>query len=221
MDLPGEAASPGESGWIAPPAIAEAEPESPAGNSTGKPAENPTGSEKYEYSLVPAEERPPEDPSLDLISPEDIIPGISAPGADEDYASFMADLPPEEPPVLAEEPEPFIPEDEPVLAMDHIPAEAPETGAEADYSPPPFPFISRLEWGKYYVQIGAFNRPELIETAVNRIGANYPLAVQNAGSEREPVYRVLLGPLNLGESGAILQRVKSIGYKDAFVRNVN
>jgi hypothetical protein len=32
------------------------------------------------------------------------------------------------------------------------------------------------------------------------------------------VYRVLVGPVNLGESGALLQRFKRSGYKDAFIK---
>jgi hypothetical protein len=151
------------------------------------------GSELYDFSLVPAEERPPEGSAADLIAPEDIIPGIGAPGGRPDHTP-LAELPAED-----WEEEPSLP-------------------PSADYGPFPVPLISTLERGKYYVQIGAFNRPELIDSAVSRIGANYPLTVQNAGSEREPLYRILLGPLNLGESGAMLQRVKSIGYKDAFVR---
>jgi len=46
----------------------------------------------------------------------------------------------------------------------------------------------------------------------------YPLAVQNVGSDTNPMFRILLGPLNQGESGAMLQRFKSIGYSDAFIR---
>ena len=102
----------------------------------------------------------------------------------------------------------------------------PETGlspvspARSAAAEPPLqiPLVSELERGKYYVQIGAFSHPGLVESAVNRIGASYPLAVQSATSGGKQIYRVLLGPLNLGESGAVLQRVKSLGYQDALVR---
>jgi hypothetical protein len=92
--------------------------------------------------------------------------------------------------------------------------------AREEYPSSSIPVISSLERGKYYVQIGAFSRAELIEAAVYRIDESYPLTIQNAGSDAKPVYRLLLGPLNLGESGAMLQRVKSVGYKDAFVRSI-
>jgi hypothetical protein len=102
----------------------------------------------------------------------------------------------------------------------------PETGlspvsparSAAAEPPLPIPLVGELERGKYYVQIGAFSHPGLVESAVNRIGASYPLAVQSAQSGGKQIYRVLLGPLNLGESGAVLQQVKSLGYQDALVR---
>ena len=71
------------------------------------------------------------------------------------------------------------------------------------------------------MQLAAHSRPELIESEIGKINTSYPLRVQNAGNEDRPLYRILLGPLNLGESGAVLQRFKSIGYKDAFVRRGN
>jgi cell division septation protein DedD len=79
--------------------------------------------------------------------------------------------------------------------------------------------ISALERGKYYPQIGAFSRAETVEALILKVGSGYPLAVQNAGAGENPVYRLLIGPVNLGESGALLRRFKSIGYSDAFVRS--
>jgi hypothetical protein len=81
------------------------------------------------------------------------------------------------------------------------------------------PLISGLEWGKYYLQLGLYSRPEMVEAELSRIGQRYPLAVQNAGSPGSPLYRILLGPVSKGESGALLQRFKSLGYTDAFVRS--
>jgi hypothetical protein len=68
------------------------------------------------------------------------------------------------------------------------------------------------------VQLGAFTRPDTLETAVARASRSYPLAVQTGGSGSVLVYRLLIGPLNAGESAAALQRVKSNGFPDAFVR---
>jgi cell division septation protein DedD len=150
--------------------------------------------EGYDYSLMPAEERPPEPYSSYDITPESFIPGIA-----------------EEEPFNLESSDSYT----------HI-SDIPFESAESTYpSTAPFsiPLVSNLERGSYYVQLGAYSRAELIESEISRIDAGYPLAVYNAGSADRPLYRILLGPLNLGESGAVLQRFKSIGYKDAFVRS--
>jgi hypothetical protein len=89
----------------------------------------------------------------------------------------------------------------------------------AEFSPFQAPLISSLEQGKWYVQLGVYSRPDNVEDEIGRIGTAYPVAVQNIGSDTSPMFRVLLGPLNQGESGAMLQRFKSIGYPDAFVRH--
>ncbi|MDR1398309.1 MAG: SPOR domain-containing protein [Treponema sp.] len=80
------------------------------------------------------------------------------------------------------------------------------------------PTIASLEVGQYYLQLIAYNRLEQVESAVSSIGRAYPLTVQSVGPNENPVYRLLIGPLNLGESGALLQRFKRLGYKDAFIR---
>ncbi|MDR2186130.1 MAG: SPOR domain-containing protein [Treponema sp.] len=158
----------------------------------------------YDLTLVPAEERPPE--SAGRTIPEDrIVPGIP-PAAEE----------------LQLVTEPFI---DPRYVIDPVPAlaAAPE-GPPAETVPGPaysifsVPVISRLEQGKYYLQLGAFSRAEAVESELNRIGRTYPLAVQSGGSPESPVYRILLGPVNPGESGALLRRFKGSGYRDAFIR---
>jgi hypothetical protein len=213
MDIPG-AAYPAE--WYREPP-ATASPPSVASATTPERQEIPaSATEQYDFTLVPAEDRPPESITSGLISPEDIIPAIGSAGRESGYASippipadnFVAPVMPEKGSIAHTPPEVSFPAEEHFIA--HAPAE----------ERPPFPVapVSGLEWGKYYVQIAAFNRPELIESALSRIGGNYPLTIQNAGSDTEPVYRLLLGPLNQGESGAMLQRMKSIGYTDAFVR---
>ena len=78
------------------------------------------------------------------------------------------------------------------------------------------PVITYFEPGKYYVQIAAYSRTESAEYELSRIDKALPRTVMAIGNETKPIYRVLIGPLNIGESGAVLQRYKSI-YKDAFV----
>jgi len=77
------------------------------------------------------------------------------------------------------------------------------------------PRIFGLDYGKYYVQVAAVDTPEQVESTVRRIDRSYQPVVYKDGDNW---YRILLGPLNQGESAAILQRFKSIGFNDAFVR---
>jgi len=77
------------------------------------------------------------------------------------------------------------------------------------------PRIFMLDRGRYYVQVAAVDSPDKVESTVRRIDRNYQPVVYKDGDNW---YRVLLGPLNQGESAAVLQRFKSIGFNDAFVR---
>jgi hypothetical protein len=80
------------------------------------------------------------------------------------------------------------------------------------------PVITATELGKYYIQLGAYGNTELVEQEISRISNSYPLQIQTTGTSESPMYRILLGPLNQGESGALLQRFRSLGYADAFIR---
>ncbi len=85
--------------------------------------------------------------------------------------------------------------------------------------------IPQLSGGQFYVQLTAVPAAEpendiisRVENAVSRIPPEYkPFAYVHKDNSW---YRVLLGAplLNEGESAAILQRVRSIGFKDAFVQ---
>ncbi|MDR3124089.1 MAG: SPOR domain-containing protein [Treponema sp.] len=97
-------------------------------------------------------------------------------------------------------------------------AAAPEHTAAPEESMFSVPIINRLERGKRYVQIGAFTRSDTLETAVSRANRSYPMAIQTDGANNAPVYRLLIGPLNAGESAAVLRRVKGNGFPDAFIR---
>jgi hypothetical protein len=83
----------------------------------------------------------------------------------------------------------------------------------------PVNIITELEKGKYYVQLGAYRSAASVESALLKIDPKYPLNVQNSGSADTPLYRLLVGPVNLGESGALVQRFKGSGYRDAYIRS--
>jgi hypothetical protein len=188
------------------PALLECpvEPDYPAllAESTEVPALT-NKNENYDYSLVPAEERPPE--AVYNIDEKYVLPNIAdAKEILPDESLFIDPLE-----MAKEEPQRVIDETLVIAPIDTQPQ------IDSTFS---VPVIGRLEQGKYYVQLGAFNKEEQVEDEISRIGKLYPLAVQNGGSDEKPMYRILLGPLNLGESGAVLQRFKTIGYPGAFVR---
>jgi cell division protein FtsN len=173
----------------------------------------------------PADEEAYLDPSL-FIDP---IPRLTE--AAVQPAVQPAEKPAEEAPASPESPaeEPSVqPSEEPSVQPSVQPAEA-LAGANPPSAPPvraepaagaafSVPVISRLEQGKYYVQLGAFSRPDLVESELSRIGQTYPLTIQTGGNPEKPLYRILLGPVNLGESGALLLRFRGNGFSDAFIR---
>jgi len=153
-------------------------------------------------TLVPADERAPpahETAAASNAAPHSGAPRTAAPETAVSRTTVPTDA---APPVTqpAETPAAYIPPSD-------------------EFSPFQAPLISSLEQGKWYVQIGVYSRPDNVEDEISRIGTTYPVAIQNIGSDASPMFRVLLGPLNQGESGAMLQRFRSIGYADAFVRH--
>ena len=194
-----------------------------------------------ELTLAPAETRPPErgpepDSAYFIPAIEDAGPSISTDSSSVLDPSLFVDpivkaptavqqvLPSSEPLPLVEtmplvdiqppvetmplvEIQPLV--ENPPLESFYIPSQ-PEQLFSA-------PLIGSLEKGRYYLQIAAYSRVETVQSEITKIDSNLPVAIMNAGSEEKPVYRILIGPVNLGESGALLQRFK-INYKDAFIR---
>jgi hypothetical protein len=170
-------------------------------------------------TLEPAEARPPSAaiaPAKELLPipppPQQARPGASGDDTYLDPRYFIGPIPP---PTRPPQPPARI-----VNAPPQSAAPPPQTAAIPETGGSIFsvPIISRLEGGKQYVQIGAFTRPDTLETAVAHTNKSYPLAIQTGGSNNTLVYRLLIGPLNAGESAAVLRRIKSGGFPDAFVR---
>jgi cell division septation protein DedD len=163
--------------------------------------------------MEPAEERPPSPYPMILSLDSEIAAIPSSPVARRNTDIRIPEeyILPEEP-VQRPEPETTSKEDSAASG-----SEKPVSTSEAV---PQFsaPLISSLEKGMYYIQVRAYSRRELVQPELTRLGVEYPLAVQTGGSSEKPIYRILVGPVNLGESNALLQRFKGSGYNDAFVR---
>ncbi|MCX7656676.1 MAG: SPOR domain-containing protein [Treponemataceae bacterium] len=80
------------------------------------------------------------------------------------------------------------------------------------------PVVRNLERGNYYIQLGSFRSPAALEGAIAKLNPRYPAVVQVSENKGELTYRLFVGPLNQGESIAVLQQMKRLGYKDAFVK---
>ena len=196
------------------------------------------------YNVVPSGEQPPPD-SIYGINPNDIIPGVAvarpaqsaqtAPAPQTTAPAAIA-VPAQPAQTVQEVPAPAQPAAQPTVPVtqapvDYIPVPAAPQSPSA-FEPPVQPSvpsvvtpppaninsavrrISQLERGQYYLQIAALPA-ESVNNALSRIDSNYNPGVFSDGSN---LHRILIGPLNQGESAAILARFKSIGYRDAFVR---
>ncbi|MDR2176819.1 MAG: SPOR domain-containing protein [Treponema sp.] len=106
---------------------------------------------------------------------------------------------------------------EPPRITTDLPKSPPENKAKSSFSIP-VNMITEIEKGKYYVQLGAFRSAASVESALLKLDPGYPVNVQNSGSADNPMYRILVGPVNLGESGALVQRFKGSGYRDAYIQ---
>ena len=176
------------------PAETEAEPENEVSEETIE--ENET--DEYEaIVLVPADANPPEseeDEVEDVISEDDID------AIDEEIT-----LTPlvEETPAEPEEPKPE-PEQEPK--------------AVTSYDKYMVPSLKNLESGKYYIQIAVYSSEDNILDVINKYGTNYPITIvpMAGGSSKQ----ILIGPVTMDEYKVVLERFKSYGFKDAFLRKI-
>lgn len=80
------------------------------------------------------------------------------------------------------------------------------------------PTLKELERGKYYVQIGVFKDDGNIKSIFDKYQSEYPITLVplSSGSAKQ----ILIGPLGVDEYGTVLNRFKSYGFKDAFLRKI-
>jgi cell division septation protein DedD len=185
-----------------------------------------------EYILLPSTERPPE------VPPNNYEDEISAAIASSDAGKEAESTGPvvtqavEQPapevigsgnvPATAQEPPPVSVQPTTPPAGPAVTQREPQISRPPVAEPPqanlPFRLTPNLERGKYYIQLGAYGSVENVQSIINSLGSGYPVVINPSTTAANPVYRLLLGPLNLGESGAMLARVKSLGFTDAFMR---
>lgn len=75
-----------------------------------------------------------------------------------------------------------------------------------------------LESGKYYIQIATLSLDTNILEIINKYANNYPIVIVPTASGIRK--QILIGPLSVDEYALVLERFKSYGYKDAFLRKI-
>jgi len=81
------------------------------------------------------------------------------------------------------------------------------------------PVIKGLDKGSFYIQIGVYGTNDALMAATIGLGRAYPVAVERISTKAgASAYRLYIGPIARDESGLALLKIRSMGYKDAFVR---
>ncbi len=78
--------------------------------------------------------------------------------------------------------------------------------------------LKELESGKYYIQIAVLADENNLKNTVSKFEKQYPVTLVPLASGKATL--VMIGPLGMDEYGAVLNRFKKSGYKDAFLRKI-
>jgi len=179
--------------------------------------QDPVVMQPFVTPIVPSVPPPPavEEPLVMQPFVTPIVPSVPPPPAVEEplvMQPFVTPIVPSVPPPAAEEPlviQPFV---TPIV-------------------PPPAPFpvftapmIHNLQAGMFYIQLAAYTNVEAIRYELARLDRIDPslagevVVMRGLNPEHGAVYQILVGPLNHGESGALLHRFRNT-HRDAFIRS--
>ena len=129
--------------------------------------------------------------------------------------------PPVQKSAVEPEPEVKVLESVPVEAEIASPSAKPAKKAASDgynFDKYTVPSLKNLKSGKYYVQIGVYGDKANIKAIIDTYAGKYPVTLVPLASGKAT--QVLIGPLSVDEYGTVLNRFKSYGYKDAFLRKI-
>jgi hypothetical protein len=77
------------------------------------------------------------------------------------------------------------------------------------------PLVGTLAKGSYYVQVASYADPVNAKKLVDGYSGKYPMVVEKGNDAK---LKVCIGPVKKDEYGAIIERFRSLGFRDAFVR---
>jgi cell division protein FtsN len=124
-------------------------------------------------------------------------------------------------PVVAEQ-APDIKDTVPVEQAPVSTAEVPEVPVAPPVSPVaatrPAMATGTLEKGKHYIQVGAYRTESVAADTVSVLRMDYVIVLETQAGSNARIWKIFVGPLGRDESGMALLRVRSLGFKDAFLK---
>ena len=195
------------------------------------PAESAGVSEALEDDESPVLEESVAPDELSELAPEVVVTEENAQAGElseeiaEEYEPIVLVPSEPNPPVQksAVEPEPEVKVLESVPVEAEIASPSAKTGKKPtsdgyNFDKYTVPSLKNLKSGKYYVQIGVYGDKANIKAIIDTYAGKYPVTLVPLASGKAT--QVLIGPLSVDEYGTVLNRFKSYGYKDAFLRKI-
>lgn len=195
------------------------------------PAESAGVSEALEDDESPVLEESVSPDELSELAPEVVVTEENAQAEElseeiaEEYEPIVLVPSEPNPPVQksAVEPEPEVKVLESVPVEAEIASPSAKTGKKPtsdgyNFDKYTVPSLKNLKSGKYYVQIGVYGDKANIKAIIDTYAGKYPVTLVPLASGKAT--QVLIGPLSVDEYGTVLNRFKSYGYKDAFLRKI-
>lgn len=195
------------------------------------PAESAGVSDALEDDESPVLEESVSPDELSELAPEVVVTEENAQAEElseeiaEEYEPIVLVPSEPNPPVQksAVEPEPEVKVLESVPVEAEIASPSAKTGKKPtsdgyNFDKYTVPSLKNLKSGKYYVQIGVYGDKANIKAIIDTYAGKYPVTLVPLASGKAT--QVLIGPLSVDEYGTVLNRFKSYGYKDAFLRKI-
>ena len=195
------------------------------------PAESAVVSETLEDDESPVLEESVSPDELSELAPEVVVTEENAQAEElseetaEEYEPIVLVPSEPNPPVQksAVEPEPEVKVLESVPVEAEIASPSAKTGKKPtsdgyNFDKYTVPSLKNLKSGKYYVQIGVYGDKANIKAIIDTYAGKYPVTLVPLANGKAT--QVLIGPLSVDEYGTVLNRFKSYGYKDAFLRKI-
>lgn len=120
------------------------------------------------------------------------------------------------PPAVPEDVTPAVIAAVPVPEVEPLPKVAPVAVVTAPVKVPAEGTL--IGKGSFYVQIATYTDPSNARAIMDKYGKKYPVIIEKASGTGGEVLKVCIGPVKKDEYGAVLERFKSLGFRDAFVR---